>query len=89
MKPQSKFVVSTDLIKVIDNGVELVIHIKLSQGGWLEHEPMPRTLEGLVSALMLSADVNAGKFFPRRYIPTSSPEVRKLVDATALKGDEQ
>lgn len=68
MKPQTKFVVSTDLIKVMDNGQQYVVHIALSEGGWIEHNPFERSQQGLVAALLLAADVNAGKFWLKRAV---------------------
>lgn len=73
MKPQSKFVVSTEMIKVIDNGSNYIAHIRMSKGGWVEHEPFPHNLQGLVAALDLSTQVCAGKFFLKSIVASSGP----------------
>jgi len=87
MKPQVKFVVSTDLIKVIDTGTEYAVHIRMSQGGWIEHEPYERTIQGLVTALQLSTEVCAGKFFPRRVL-TERGDPLQISKQTLSIGDQ-
>jgi hypothetical protein len=77
MKPKAQFLVNTKLIRVIDTGgTHLSVHIALSEGGWIEHNPFPNTQEGICGALMLAADVNAGKFWPRRILVEPKPERR-------------
>lgn len=66
-----KTILSTKLITIADAGTSLRVFITLSQGGTIEHEPFTNDQRGLVGALMLAADVNAGKFFPMRFISPS------------------
>lgn len=62
-------VVNTDLIKVVKRGKELIPYIAFSKGGWLEHNSFTaEKLEGFLAALMLAADVVAGKFYPARIV---------------------
>jgi hypothetical protein len=67
-----KYILQTDLVRIIDDKTQYAVHIRLSKGGWIEHEPFERKQSGLVAALLLAADVNAGKFFPRRVINEKS-----------------
>lgn len=60
-----KTILNTELVKIIDSGTQYEVHIKMSKGGVLEHEPFPKNLEGLVTALQLATEICAGKFFPR------------------------
>ncbi len=60
-----KIVLDTDLVKIIDDGAEYLVHIKMQRGGILEHEPFKRDLHGLVGAMQLATEICAGKFFPR------------------------
>ena len=88
MNTNKRKVVDTKLILVVEDGPSLLVYIALSQGGWIEHEPFWNSPEGLVGALMLAADVNAGKFYPRRFVRMNNPiddavtmiESQKLVE---------
>lgn len=71
----SKVVLDTKLIQVLDTGSEYQVLIALSRGGVIEHEPFERSQQGLVAALLLAADVNAGKFFPRRVVEAHKLEI--------------
>ena len=56
-------IVNTPMVKVIktDQGYEMFITCK--DGSIVEHEPFKNDLEGMVSAISLSAEICAGKFF--------------------------
>jgi hypothetical protein len=60
-----KVILNTELVKINDLGTEYQVLITMSQGGVLEHEPFPKSLQGLVSAMQLATEICAGKFFPR------------------------
>jgi hypothetical protein len=63
-----KVVLNTELVVINELEHEYQILIRMSQGGTLEHEPFPKSLEGLVTALQLATEICAGKFFPRRVV---------------------
>lgn len=52
------------LVKIGFNGTQHRVFIKMSAGGWLEHNPFPGDLRGLVAAMTLATDCIAGKFYP-------------------------
>ncbi len=82
MKP--KIVLDTELVVINDLGNQYQVLIKMSQGGTIEHEPFPKSLEGLVTALQLATEICAGKFFLRRKMPSDLPSVflgkQQLID---------
>lgn len=57
------YIVNTQAVKVFQSarGYEMIITCK--DGTLIQHEPFPGTLEGMVSAISLSAEICAGKFF--------------------------
>lgn len=77
-----KLILQTDIVRIEFTGKEHRVLIRLSKGGWLEHNPFPGDLRGLVSAMSLATDCLAGKFFPmglleRQALPKGE-EVRLL-----------
>ena len=62
---QPKLILQTDIVRIEFTGKEHRVLIRLSEGGWLEHNPFPGDLRGLVSAMCLATDCLLGKFFPR------------------------
>lgn len=70
-------ILNTDIVQILDNGVEYQVLIRMSKGGVIEHEPFPRTIEGLVSALQISTEVCAGKFFLKQVYEVKD-EVKRL-----------
>lgn len=65
-----KTILDTPIVKIVQNGSEYQVIIAMSKGGFVEHEPFPSNLEGLVSAMQLATECLAGKFYPRRVIKT-------------------
>lgn len=61
-----KKILDHKLVKIIDAEKEFRVLIQMSEGGWLEHNPFPHDLRGMVAALQLATDVVAGKFYPMR-----------------------
>lgn len=61
-------VLDTPLVQIFEEDNQYKMLIKMSQGGILEHEPFPKNLQGLVSALQLATEILAGKFYPRRVV---------------------
>lgn len=54
--------------------------IKMSEGGWVEHNPFPPKPEGLVAAMQVATEVCAGKFFLKQ---VASPKLG-LTNASSL-----
>jgi hypothetical protein len=52
------------LVRIEFDGTQHRVFIAMSRGGYLEHNPFPGDLRGLVSAMTLATDCLAGKFFP-------------------------
>lgn len=73
-----KEVLNTQMCKInlTESGYQVLV--KMSRGGWIEMETLPGNLEGLVTALQLSTEVCAGKFFPRKVLEENKVE-RKLL----------
>jgi hypothetical protein len=67
---KSKPVLITELVQINDLGNQYQVLIPLTQGGTVEHEPFPKSLEGLVAAMQLATEICAGKFFLRRVVKT-------------------
>lgn len=61
-----KCVLNTEQVKVFDTGTEYQVLVVCQDGAVIEHEPFTRDQHGLVGAILLGADICAGKFFPRR-----------------------
>jgi hypothetical protein len=60
-----RVVLDTEQVKINEMVSEYQVLIKIRTGGVLEHEPFPKDLQGLVSAMQLATECLAGKFFPR------------------------
>ena len=73
-----KIIVNTELIQVIDNGQEYKVYLLAKDGTKIEHEPFQRNLEGLVASLILSSEVNAGKFYLRGIIREEKTDVKLI-----------
>mgnify|MGYP003352345167 CR=1 FL=1 len=52
-----------------------VVLIKMKSGQWLEHCPFPADERGTVAALLLAADVCAGKFYPSKIVDSETPKL--------------
>jgi hypothetical protein len=74
-----KVILDTKLVRIVDAGHEYQVFIALSKGGSIEHNPFPPTQEGLVAALLLAADVNAGKFYPMRVVTESKQDSKRQI----------
>ncbi len=60
-------ILNTRLCRImLDGGKYRVLLLAHEDGSVIEHEPFDNNQQGLVAALLLAADVNAGKFFLRR-----------------------
>ena len=51
------------LVEIIQDEVGYRLFIATQEGGWVEHNPFPNDLRGLVGAMMIATDVLAGKFW--------------------------
>lgn len=80
----SKVVLDTEIVKINDIGTEYQVLVRMSRGGVIEHEPFPKTIQGLVSAMQLATEICAGKFFPRQVVETSTPGLK--IEAQRLIG---
>jgi len=78
-------VVNTPLVKVIDTGKEYQMLIYAKDTSVIEHEPFKRSLEGLVAAISLSAEICAGKFYLRGISKISMIDGVKRLDSTEVK----
>lgn len=78
--PLNTAVVETPLIKIIRKALCFHVFLFCKDGSVIEHEPFPLTLEGLVAALSLSAEVCAGKFYLNRIIKDNSVSSTKLLN---------
>ena len=56
-------VANTPFVQVYYTNTGYEVHIKCKDGSVVEHEPFKGDLEGLVAALHLAQEVNAGKFY--------------------------
>lgn len=56
-------IINTPMVRVVDSGQSYQMLITCKDGTVIEHEPFPKTLEGLVAAMSLSAEICAGKFY--------------------------
>ncbi len=85
-------------VKADEENQSLVPLIKFSDGGWLEHNHFPLTLEGYNAALNLALNVMSGNFYPKRYwtstnaLPTDTDNGRivcknTLPELTQNKGE--
>lgn len=71
---KKRVILQTDLVRIVFDGKLHHVHIRLSEGGWLEHNPFSGDLRGLVAAMTLATDCLAGKFFPMGVIASSEAE---------------
>lgn len=81
--PLNTAVVETPLIKIIRKALLFQVFLFCKDGSVIEHEPFPLTLEGLVAALSLSAEVCAGKFYLNRIIKDNSVSTTTLIAGKA------
>ena len=57
------FIVNTPLVKVFRSQKGIEMHIRCKDGSVIAHEPFQDSLEGMVAAISLSAEICAGKFY--------------------------
>jgi len=78
--PNGQAVVSTPLVTLIkrQNAFQMLIYCK--NGSVVEHEPFPLTLEGMVAAISLSAEICAGKFYLNRIVKDNSLSNANLIE---------
>jgi len=72
-------VVDTPLVKVIKRKGYFQMLIMCKDNSVIEHEPFPPTLEGLVAAISLSAEICAGKFFLKCIVLDKSNQDIKML----------
>ena len=65
-----KLILDTPLVQIHQTAKNYEMHICCKDGSIIEHEPFPPTLEGMVSAISLSAEICAGKFYLSKVIST-------------------
>ena len=59
----NQLIVDTPLVKVVYESRGTAMYITCKDGSVIEHEPFPPSLEGVVGAISLAAEICAGKFF--------------------------
>lgn len=74
-----KTILNTEIVQIYETKTEYQMLIKLSKGWVIEHNPFPRTLEGLVNALQLATEICAGKFYPMRVFQADG-EIKMIGD---------
>lgn len=72
-------VVDTPLVKIIKRKEYFQMLIMCKDNSVIEHEPFPLTLEGLVAAISLSAEICAGKFFLNKVVVDKSTQDIKML----------
>jgi hypothetical protein len=73
-------IVNTPLVRVFQTvkGYEMLITCK--DGSIIEHELFPNNLEGMVSAISLSAEICAGKFYLSRVVQTTDYTEKRALE---------
>lgn len=61
-------IINTPLIRVQLEDNMLVPYVKLSEGGWIEHNAFNADSQGYIAALQLSSQVMAGAFWPKKLV---------------------
>lgn len=86
---KGKLILSTPFVRIIQTSSEYQVFITMSEGGTIEHNPFPNSVQGLVSAMQLATEICAGKFFLKRVIEVHSdaPELPETIKLKAGKGD--
>ena len=69
-------IVSTPLVTVIKYEIGFCMLITCKDGSVIEHEPFPCNLEGMVAAISLCAEINAGKFFLKSVYSTKKESLK-------------
>ncbi len=69
-QPNQTLIVNTPLTKVFQSARGYELHITCKSGAIIEHEPFKGDLEGMVTAISLCAEINAGKFYLAGVLPT-------------------
>lgn len=83
--PNGTAAVDTPLVKVIKRVDRFQVYIYCKDSSIIEHEPFPLTLEGLVAAISLSAEICAGKFYLNRIIKDNSISTTTLISGNTRK----
>lgn len=76
-----KTVLDTEVVRILDDGSQYRVLIKVKAGGTIEHEPFPRDIRGLAAAMDLATNCVIGKFFPARFI---QPGEQPLLTGTRM-----
>ena len=53
------------LVKIYLTDSEAKVIVKMKSGGWVELEPLPSSMDGVVMAMTIATEVLAGKFIIR------------------------
>jgi hypothetical protein len=67
-------IVDTPLVTVVFEARGVAVYLVTKDGSVVEHEPFPGSVEGIVNAIHLAAEVMAGKFYLAKVV--SVPEKR-------------
>lgn len=68
------------LVRIEFDGTVHRLFLRMSEGGWVEHNPFPGDLRGLVAAMTLATDCIAGKVFLKAVVRPESPKEVGLLD---------
>lgn len=71
-------IVNTPLVRVEKSKQGWSMFITCQDGSVIEHQPFPPSLEGMVGAISLSAEICAGKFYLKSV--ASTPMKTNLID---------
>lgn len=69
-----KKILDTDICQIFQDGAQYRVLIQMSNGGWIEHQPFPGDLKGLIAALDLSLNVLSGKFWVQGVFTPAQPK---------------
>ena len=70
-----EFIVNTPLVKVFRTNKGIEMHIRCKDGSVIAHEPFQDSLEGMVAAISLSAEICAGKFYLNSIVSKSDEKL--------------
>lgn len=71
-----KIILNTPMVQILEMPSSYEMQITAKDGSVIKHEPFPKSLEGLVTAISLSAEILAGKFFLNSVLINSADRPR-------------
>lgn len=81
----NQLIVDTPLVKVVYESKGVAMYITCADGSIVEHNQFQPSLEGIVAAISLSAEICAGKFFLKTVVKTPVKDEAKMIGHGAGK----